>query len=117
MLSRLVGFSFMFKPLLTNPPEEPLPNPTEDPDWYGEIWVRYPLNSTLSPLYFGQLFKVKAQQRIIMNRFCHEAYTEGMSVGMDEAYELYAQLNNWYDNLPASFQPRTIVLPSQLQIQ
>jgi hypothetical protein len=107
----------MIKPLLTKPPEEPLPDPTEDPDWYGEVWVRYPLNQTLSPLYFGQLFKVKAEQRLIMNKFCFRAYTEDVCVGMDEAYELFAQLVTWYENLPASFQPRTIVLPSQLQLQ
>ncbi|KAL7936549.1 hypothetical protein V8C35DRAFT_295798 [Trichoderma chlorosporum] len=112
----LVGFSFMFTPLLKEPPNWPLPDPSVDAAWYGEIWLKYPLTNTLSPSYFGCIFLAKSQFRIIMNEFCCTAYTEGSAVTAEKAYELYQRLRHWYDCLPAPLQPRTIVLPTHLQL-
>ncbi|KAK2604444.1 hypothetical protein N8I77_007374 [Diaporthe amygdali] len=112
----LVGFSFMFPPLLRKPPEQALPDPSQDAEWYGEIWVNYPANQNLSPSYFGQIFKARSEFRVIMNEACHAAYTKGSKMTLDKAGELYSWLRNWYDGLPGPLLPRAIVLPGHLQL-
>ncbi|KAL6699759.1 hypothetical protein J3F84DRAFT_361663 [Trichoderma pleuroticola] len=112
----LVAFSFMFKPLLKEPPNWTLPDPSQDGNWYGEIWLKYPLTNTLSPSYFGSVFRAKSHFRIIMNDFCCTAYSEGSQVTIEKAYELLKRLKHWYDGLPGPLQPRTIVLPTHLQL-
>ena len=107
----------MHPPLLRKPPDVTLPDPSEDGRWYGEIWLKYPLNQSIPPSYFGQVFRAKCQFRVIMNAFCHEAYSNGLGVTLDKANELYTRLKHWFDGLPGSLLPKTIVLPSQLQLQ
>ncbi|KAL7913972.1 hypothetical protein GGI35DRAFT_231253 [Trichoderma velutinum] len=112
----LVGFSFMFTPLLKEPPNWALPDPSQDRNWYGEIWLKYPLTDTLSPSCFGDIFRAKSHFRIIMNEFCCAAYSEGSQVTEEKAYELLLKLKHWYDSLPGPLQPKTIVLPAHLQL-
>ncbi|KAI9705941.1 MAG: hypothetical protein M1836_005347 [Candelina mexicana] len=112
----LVGFSFMLSPLLKKPPDWPLPAPSEDSQWYGEIWVKYPLNHSLSPSYFGQVFRARCQFRVIMNEFCQLAYSKGSKVTLDKANELHSRLRSWYVDLPGPLLPKTIVLPGHLQL-
>ncbi|KAL7948831.1 hypothetical protein V8C42DRAFT_230446 [Trichoderma barbatum] len=112
----LIGFSFMFTPLLTEPPNWALPDPSEDGNWYGEIWLKYPLTHTLAPSCFGHIFLAKSQFRIIMNEFSKAAYSEGSQVTIEKAYEFRQKLKIWYDGLPGPLRPRTIVLPAHLQL-
>src|ERR1700742_2454938 len=78
----LVGFSFMICPLLNSPPDIPLPDPIEYPEWYGEIWIKYPFSQTLSPSFFGEVFRAKCQFRVIMNEYCLTAYSKGSEPGV-----------------------------------
>ncbi|KAK8023274.1 Nitrogen assimilation transcription factor nit-4 [Apiospora marii] len=114
----LVGFSFMIPPLLKEPPHDPLPDPAKDAQWYGEIWVKYPSSQVLTPTYFGYGFKAKCDFRLLMNEFCHAAYSTGSggSVGLDEANKLRKRLVAWYDGLSRPLLPENIVFPSQLQL-
>ncbi|KAJ8129557.1 hypothetical protein O1611_g4074 [Lasiodiplodia mahajangana] len=112
----LVGFSFMIQPLLKKPPGEPLPDPSESSLWYGEIWLRYPLSESLCPSYFGHVFRAKSHFRVIMNDFCHAAYSKDSNVTLHKANSLRSQLREWYDGLPGPLQPKAIVLPGQLQL-
>jgi len=107
----------MIAPLLKKPPEIPLPHPSTDAEWYGETWVKYPLNQHLSPLYFGHVFRARSQFRIIMNDFCQTAYGEGSSVTLSKATELRLRLGKWFEELPTPLQPRAIVLPGHMQLQ
>ncbi|KAF4445635.1 hypothetical protein F53441_10635 [Fusarium austroafricanum] len=112
----LSAFSFMLSPLIKEPPRWPLPDPAKDPSWYGEIWVNYPLNHGLSPMYLGEVIRARSQFRIIMNEFCDAAYSEGSKVDINLAYQFLEQTEEWYNNLPESLTPRKIVLPGQLQL-
>ena len=103
--------------MLKKPPDWPLPDPSEDVQWYGEIWVKYPIAHSLVPSYFGQVFRARCQFRVIMNEFCHLAYSNGSSVTFDKANELHSQLRGWYDGLPLKLLPKSIVLPGHLQLQ
>ncbi|KAK8109399.1 C6 transcription factor, partial [Apiospora kogelbergensis] len=114
----LVAFSFMIPPLLKQPPHDQLPDPAQDSQWYGEIWLKYPSSQVLTPAYFGYGFKAKCELRLIMNEFCHSAYStaSGGSVTLGEADKLRSKLLKWYDGLSRPLQPETIVLPAQLQL-
>ncbi|KAF5231123.1 hypothetical protein FAUST_9429 [Fusarium austroamericanum] len=55
----LSAFSFMLAPLIKKPPVWVIPDPSEDPYWYGETWVKYPLNHGLSPLNMGEVLRAR----------------------------------------------------------
>ncbi|RFN53312.1 hypothetical protein FIE12Z_2462 [Fusarium flagelliforme] len=112
----LSAFSFMFAPLVKEPPRWKLPDPSKDSFWYGEVWVNYPLNHGLSPLYLGEVLRARSHFRIIMNEFSDIAYSEGSKVDLYLAHHFRRRLEDWYNNLPESLTPKRIVLPGQLQI-
>lgn len=114
---RLVSFSFLSPPELTEPPIYPLPDPSENALWYGEVWLNYPLSHSLVPLNFGQMYKAKSQFRVIMNEYCHAAYSENSEVTLEKANELLFKLKSWFNGLPESLSPKRIALPGQLQLQ
>jgi hypothetical protein len=109
----------MAPPLLKKPPIYPLPDPSENALWYGEVWLKYPLSHNLVPSNFGQMYRAKSQFRVIMNEFCQTAYIEGeeSKVTVDIANELLYKLQSWFNGLPGSLLPKTIALPGQLQLQ
>ncbi|KAL6907142.1 hypothetical protein GGI43DRAFT_420896 [Trichoderma evansii] len=112
----LVSFSFLIPPLLTKPPIYPLPNPSENALWYGEVWLNYPLSHSLVPSHFGLMYKAKSYFRVIMNEFCQIAYTEGSEVTLEIANELLYKLRSWFNSLPGPLSPKQIALPGQLQL-
>ncbi|KJK76000.1 hypothetical protein H634G_08757 [Metarhizium anisopliae BRIP 53293] len=112
----LVGYSFLFPPLLKTPPDWPLPDPSKETGFYGEVWVRYPLTRNLSPSSFGPVFKARSEFRIIMNAYCQAAFSEGSQVTVEKANGFLSRLRCWYDGLPAPLQPKRIVLPGHLQL-
>ncbi|KJZ79148.1 hypothetical protein HIM_01299 [Hirsutella minnesotensis 3608] len=112
----LVAFSFVHSPLLKEPPDWQLPDPSKDSTWFGEIWVRYPLARTPSPVYFGHVLKARSQFRVVMNEFCQVAYSDDSTVTLEKAHGLLDKLQSWYDGLSTPLLPRTIVLPGHLQL-
>lgn len=115
--TRLVGFSFMFAPLLSGPPEWELPDASNDPHWYGEIWIKYPTSDHLFPSSFGHVFEARSKFRVIMNQICQQAYSVGSEVTLPVANKFFRRLKCWYDSLPLTLRPSSIVLPGQLQLQ
>lgn len=109
----------MTPPLLKEPPIYPLPDPSENALWYGEVWLKYPLSHSLVPSNFGQMYKAKSQFRVIMNEFCQMAFINDQvsMVTIDLANELLYKLRSWFNSLPGSLLPWTIALPGQLQLQ
>jgi hypothetical protein len=116
-MRRLVGFSFAFAPLLSDPPDWRLPDPSKDARWYGEIWVKYPLNNRIVPSHFSQVFNARSHFRVIMNKACQAAYAKGSEMTLGKANELLLQLKGWHDSLSEPLRPKTIVLPGHLQLQ
>lgn len=114
---RLVGFSFMFAPLLSDPPEWPLPDPTVEPGWYGEVWIKYPCGDCLFSSHFAEVLEARSRFRVIMNEACQIAYSPDSGMTPGKANKLHAQLRDWYDSLPGSLQPKSVVLPGHLQLQ
>ena len=116
-LLRLIGYSFMAAPLLSDPPDWHLPDPSATAEWYGEIWLKYPLSDCLVPSYFGQIFKARSQFRVIMNEACQATYLKDEEMTLNKAAGFLSQLQGWYDRLPGTLQPRYIVLPGHFQLQ
>ncbi|KAI1016547.1 hypothetical protein LB503_010434 [Fusarium chuoi] len=64
----------------------------------------------------GEVIHARSRFRIIMNKYCDSAYSEGSKVGVNLAYQFRGRLEGWFESLPASLSPRRIVLPGQLQL-
>ena len=114
---RLTAFSFNFAPLLVTPPPFLLPDPIEDPSWYGELWLQYPLGAQRIPSHFGQMLRARSQFRVIMNEACQARFSDSSDIDWKKATVLLAELHSWFAQLPESLQARYIVLPSHLQLQ
>lgn len=107
----------MFAPLLSQPPDWTLPDPVTEAQWYGEIWVRYPLETYLLPSHFGHVFRARSAFRIIMNDACQAAYSTGSEITLARANELLTRLKTWFACLPDILQPKSLALPGHLQLQ
>ncbi len=107
----------MFAPLLSASPNWHLLNPSKSAEWYGEIWVKYPLSDSLILSHFGHVFKVKSRFRIIMNEACQTSCSKDSEMTNENAYKFLSQLKGWYGKLPTLLLPCYIVLPGHLQLQ
>ncbi|KAF5026003.1 hypothetical protein F66182_1905 [Fusarium sp. NRRL 66182] len=119
--SSTLSYQFMTTPLLKTPPRNPLPDPDRDPDWYGEIWLKYPSSSVLVPLRYGITFKAKMELSIVLNEAMLEIsdYKDGNDSAQDAAKRIVnmaKRLEAWYQALPEPLSPSKIVFPSQLKL-
>ncbi|KAK0630112.1 hypothetical protein B0T17DRAFT_490691 [Bombardia bombarda] len=106
-------------PLVKKPPESPLPDPVAFPQWYGEIWVRYPLSQSRSSTHHGPLFKAKADMWTIMHDFtliCFRDSASPLKLSMDQILGFYNRLVAWFDNLPEPLTPKNISMPHHLKL-
>ncbi|KAF9763172.1 hypothetical protein IL306_003225, partial [Fusarium sp. DS 682] len=117
-----LSYQFMTEPLLKSPPKTPLPDPDRDPDWFGEIWLKYPSSSTLVPLRTGLVFKAKINFSIALNEAMLQVQKDSsddylIQNGATKIIEVSKRLDTWYRALPEPLSPTNIVSPSQLKIQ
>ncbi|KAK4190465.1 putative nitrogen assimilation transcription factor [Podospora australis] len=113
----LSSYHYLKMPLLADVPAVPLPDPREHPQWYGELWMRYPLAREPVPTHHGLLFKAKAEFYAIMNEFSHLSFSPNS--GKLSPYQLigfYHRLLIWNRGLPPPLTARRIVFPSQLKL-
>ena len=105
-------------PLLKDPPETPLPDPTVDSEWYGEIWIRYKPSPTVSPVHLGCVVKANFDLRIILNDIAFQLFQKPEhQATVRQAIEFRARLDDWFKHLPDPLTPRKIVLPDHIKIQ
>ncbi len=106
-------------PLIREAPAFPLPDPTVDPQWYGEIWIRYPMSQTVYPVHLGTTIKCNFELRKMMNAMASELFEEDKPpiVTPGEILECKSRLDMWFTNLPDPLTPTKIVLPDQIKIQ
>lgn len=107
----------MFPPLLSEPPDWCLPDPSKEPEWYGEIWIKYHLSNYILSSDFGHVFKARSRFQITMNEACQVAYSKGSEMTLDKANNFLSRLKDWYSGLSGPLLPKSIVLPGHLQIQ
>lgn len=116
----LICFHYFRPPLIKRPPDFALPDPAEDPSWYGEIWLKYPGSKRLYPSSSGSVFKARADFAVILNEAGQRLFGEtGLSrkLSVPEIAEFYSRFKSWYSDLPGSISPREALLPSHLKLQ
>ncbi|EOA89630.1 uncharacterized protein SETTUDRAFT_103856 [Exserohilum turcica Et28A] len=109
-------YEFLRPPFLTKPPSYELPDPSTNAVWYSEIWTRYPLSPTLSPTYYGHIFKATSEFRVILSELCHASFSTASKLPTDKAMLFVSRLLTWYKNLPTVLLPKYIVLPAHFLI-
>jgi hypothetical protein len=114
---------FHIVPLIHETPKNPLPDPNEDPSWYGETRVRYPSSQVLVSLNHGHAFKAKAELAIIMNSLatrlfgCKDEFQGPAPASSGLVLEYMNRMNDWFVSLPPCLTAAEIAFPSQLKIQ
>ncbi|EFY95734.2 Zn(2)-Cys(6) zinc finger domain protein [Metarhizium robertsii] len=114
----LMSFHY-FRPPLFNRPPASLPDPKHEPEWYGEIWLKYPLGRSLFPSSSGDVFKARAEFAVIQNEAAQRLFagsTPAPQLSAAEVAVFYFRFKGWYDSLPEALSPRRAVLPSHLKL-
>jgi hypothetical protein len=96
--SSLWCYHFLVPPLVEQPPPDPLPDPDDKPEWYGEIHMRYPAAERISPTGHGHLFKAKAEFLTILNGLSNR-----LSHSSAESGHMTSELNRVWSYAPRRF--------------
>jgi len=111
------SYHFNVVPSIILPPETALPDPQHDPDWYGEIMVKYPLNNHRFAMNYAQLFVAKCRLAIIINGITQQIFgPKTPAINSTMLRDLISQLNSWFITLPACLKPENIVFPAQMNL-
>lgn len=119
LLTVVQTYYYRRAPFLRYPPAFAAPDPDLDPEWYGEVYIRYPLSSTVTRMRLGHVMKATIDLRIILNdialaRFASPGLTElspGQLLGFKRRLELFNQ------KLHATLAPSKITLPCHFNVQ
>ena len=115
----LYSYNLQRQPLVKEPPQSPLPDPAAYPQWYGELWVKYPLGKSPLPTHHALLFKAKADLWTVVNDFSVQFFRDSDSLrrlSHDQVCTYYNKLVSWYERLPDPLTPRKITLPNQIKL-
>ncbi|KAH6619763.1 hypothetical protein B0J18DRAFT_451092 [Chaetomium sp. MPI-SDFR-AT-0129] len=113
------SYLYLQAPPIQTPPQTPLPDPQEQPQWYGELWVRYPMSDARFPTYHGLLFKAIADLWVIVNEILVATFSRPHAYAKlpeTQILDFLARLRAWFHNLPEPLTPRKIVMPHQLKL-
>lgn len=112
---------YYFKlPLIQKPPETPLPSPLLEAEWYGEVWLRYPLSDALWPLQIGCTFKAYSKLRPILCDIGMEFFNKskiGALPIFTKVFAFKSILDDWFTELPSPLAAEKIVFPTQINLQ
>ena len=110
---------FFRQPIIDSPPEWVLPDPDVDQAFYGEVWLRYPLNNTHFPLYFGHIFKARSEYCVILNDTCRLVFPPAAErkYAPKDIADLYGRYTKWHADLPSCLSPQRISHTAHLKLQ
>ncbi|KAH9903958.1 nitrate assimilation regulatory protein nirA [Xylariomycetidae sp. FL2044] len=114
-------YQYLIPPLVHRPPDHTLPDPDQNPTWYGELWVRYPSSQVHVCMHHSHVFKSKVELVQVVNRVATYLFSEGRdNVIGHPAHDIIVgfvnDMHRWYSSLPACLTPDKIVFPSQLKL-
>jgi hypothetical protein len=119
-ISSLQCYQLCLPPLVSDSPACPLPDPDENPGWYGESWVRYTLDESLYPLNHPNFFKAKCDFSIILNQISTSLFDgagKDSSIIINGLRDHLKNLGNWHYFLPTCLKPEKVIYPFQLNLQ
>jgi hypothetical protein len=111
----------MHAPQMRSPPSLPLPNPSEDPDWYGEFLLKYPVGQAVYQMQHPHCFKAKMDFAVDINYITIKLYDiKDNQTPTSKAKDLMSfasKLRKWYYHLPSQLWPENIFLPIHFKVQ
>ncbi|KAH6642661.1 hypothetical protein C7974DRAFT_385900 [Boeremia exigua] len=115
-----VGVTYYYRraPFIPEPPAFKAPNPDDDFEWYGEVYIRYPLSPTATRMYLGHVMKATIDLRIIMNDIALEQFASQELKPLSSAQLLgfKRRLEAVIQKLPATLSPSRILLPCHFNV-
>jgi hypothetical protein len=108
----VVAYHYVHPPEMSTIPAIALPGPDEEPDFYGDFLLQYPLEQELQPMQFPWTFKVMMDHGALMHRF-----STTRARGQAGIQDFASGLRQWYRNLPRMLLPENIVLPHHYKAQ
>lgn len=108
-------------PLPIKPPVTPLPDYDSIRKLTGDIYLKYPLQPSLTPIHLGATFRAQVELNTIMVEINNAAYRAGEArtapPTLHQALGFYKRLVAWFKALPQELQPSWVVMPHHLQLQ
>jgi hypothetical protein len=108
-------------PLPIKPPVTPLPDYESVHKLTGDIYLKYPLQPSLTPIHLGAAFRAQVELNTLMLEINSVAYRAGEArttpPTLSQALGFYKRLDTWFKALPKELQPSWVVMPHHLQIQ
>ncbi|KAK4216540.1 hypothetical protein QBC37DRAFT_86806 [Rhypophila decipiens] len=108
-------------PVIKDPPQSRLPDPNQYPEWYGELWVRYPYGLPRTPTHHALVWKARADLLTICIEYANLAFKESASalvaeLPVSQILKFYDRLIRWREELPDPLTPKKIVMPNHLKL-
>jgi hypothetical protein len=120
-VARMTFYYELKLPLVLKPPATPLPGYASISNFTGEIYLKYPLQTTPTPVHLGAAFRGHVELNMIMVEILLAAHQAGAPATapptLSQALRFYERLAKWYRTLPKELQADKIVMPHHLQIQ
>jgi hypothetical protein len=119
-MDRMQSYHYFKPPLLLNKLPHPLPDVAAEPDWYSELWLRYPLDQQPYPMGFGHGMKALSELRVIMNDICAVSFHQSVNpakIEWEQAVQFRKRLQKWYDALPDAISHSKLLFPAHLKLQ
>ena len=113
----VLSWEMYSEPLISAPPQAPLPDPAQDPKWYGEVWYKYPQSKSLDPMHFGSIFKARSDFRVILHDISKTRMSTGGRFTAEQVHDFGQRMKTWYTYLPRVLSPKHIALPAHLMLQ
>ena len=83
----------------------------------GEIFLKYPLQTTLTPFSLGALFRGWLDLQLIMHEINCAGPPGPAPSTLTEALDFHRRLEAWYEALPVELHASRIAIPHHLQLQ
>ncbi|EGS18031.1 uncharacterized protein CTHT_0060450 [Thermochaetoides thermophila DSM 1495] len=115
----LSTFFYLRPPLIKDPPKALLPDPIENPQWYGELWIAYPGSTHRFPTYHGLSFKAKCEFWRIITEIGSIMFAGDRSpivMPLKQTLHYVNRLRDWLHGLPEPLSPSKIVFPQHLKL-
>ncbi|KAK0618837.1 hypothetical protein B0T14DRAFT_518107 [Immersiella caudata] len=117
--STVQAYYFFRYPVVKTAPQTPLPDPENNPAFYGEVWLLYPASPCPIPAQHGHTTKSLTEFHHILHIISCRAFRDGSStrkLTWEEAMNFKRMLDNWFESLPAALSPKNVVFPWHLKL-
>jgi hypothetical protein len=98
-------------------PAVALPNPGLEPEFYGELMLKYPLGQVLQPVHIGWSLHAGVSHGILIYRFSTKRFSSKGRPNIEDIQDFAYGLRSWYQTLPEVLLPQNIVLPLHFKVQ